>query len=105
MKLKNIISSISNGVNSKNCTICSFNLDYNDNLKYIPSSVNSLPEFIEAEINYCNNCGFSGISKEISVERLNIYYSRYYNAKSLKEFRHGFSVKLRSKIYIFNLRY
>jgi SAM-dependent methyltransferase len=87
------------------CAICHQKLNPHNFYGYQPSSVNALVEFSTAKIYCCEHCGFSGIAEEIGDERLSLYYSKYYNAKSLKEDRIGLSSSFRCRTHIYNPRY
>ena len=68
------------------CICCDNNeLNYFKNIKYTTfGSMNYPKEMHDIEIKYCKNCTFSFCFPFINKSRLNLYYEKYYNGKSLK---------------------
>ena len=71
--------------------ICCENSEENNFINFNYSKNCSMNYPIEMEgaiIKYCKNCSFAFCSKHISSDRLELYYKKYYNGKSVKSDSH-----------------
>ena len=87
---------------NKVCEICNkSNLKY-ESIQYLPTTMHKLEDFDRHKIIICEHCGFGGIEEPISLDRLDDYYTNFYNGISLKS--QNAKYKLSQGNYIDNSR-
>ena len=82
--------------------ICCGNNDKNDYLIFNYSKICSMnyPEILDnSNILYCKQCSFSFCENQFDDDYLNLYYSKYYNGKSIKSDSHSNNFFIRNLFY------
>ena len=72
------------------CICCKNDLpDFFEKFEYIKNGKMNYPQEMDScKIIYCNNCSYAFCHPSIDNRRLNLYYQKYYNGKSVKSDSH-----------------